>query len=212
MPLRLRWLARPLLALAALSPFPASADEEPDYAVVESLDAGVEIRRYEPMLLAEVVVDVHDFGRAGNLGFQPLADFIFGNNTRRERIGMTSPVTQERLGERIGMTAPVTQARESGGWVVSFVMPSRYTAETLPLPRDPRIGIVEVPSRHVAAVRFSGRWSAVRFAEHLRVLERELTESGWTPDGSVQSAQYDAPWVPGPLRRNEVMIPVRRRD
>ena len=60
------------------------------------------------------------------------------------------------------------------------------------------------PVRELIEIRTPG--------QKVRVLERELTESGWTPDGSVQSAQYDAPWVPGPLRRNEVMIPVRRRD
>jgi hypothetical protein len=164
------------------------------------------------MLVAEVVVDTEDFGRAGSLGFRPLADYIFGNNTRRERIGMTSPVVQGREGERIGMTAPVTQGGGPGGWVVGFVMPARYDAETLPLPRDPRIRIVGVPARPVAAIRFAGRWSNVRYAEHLRVLERELAAAGWVPIAEPQAAQYDAPWVPGPLRRNEILLPVRRRD
>lgn len=201
-----------LAALAAVLTPAASRAEEPAYAVAATLDAGVEVREYAPMLVAEVVVATEDFGRAGSLGFQPLADYIFGNNTRRERIGMTAPVTQEREGERIGMTAPVTQSGSPQGWVVGFVMPARYTAETLPLPRDPRIRIVGVPARKVAAIRFSGRWSAVRYAENLRVLERELAEAGWIAAAEPQSAQYDAPWVPGPLRRNEVLLPVRRRD
>ncbi|WP_460891011.1 heme-binding protein, partial [Ramlibacter alkalitolerans] len=62
-------------------------------------------------------------------------------------------VTQEREGERIGMTAPVTQSGSPHGWVVGFVMPARYTAETLPLPRDPRIRIDGTPTRKVAAIR-----------------------------------------------------------
>jgi hypothetical protein len=201
-----------IAALAAVLTPAASRAEEPAYALAATLDAGVEVREYAPMLVAEVVVATEDFGRAGSLGFQPLADYIFGNNTRRERIGMTAPVTQEREGERIGMTAPVTQSGSPQGWVVGFVMPARYTAETLPLPRDPRIRIVGVPARKVAAIRFSGRWSAVRYAENLRVLERELAEAGWIAAAEPQSAQYDAPWVPGPLRRNEVLLPVRRRD
>jgi hypothetical protein len=176
------------------------------------MDAGVEVREYAPMLVAEVVVATEDFGRAGSLGFQPLADYIFGNNTRRERIGMTAPVTQEREGERIGMTAPVTQSGSPQSWVVGFVMPARYTAETLPLPRDPRIRIVGVPSRMVAAIRFSGRWSPIRYAENLRLLERELAEAGWVAAAEPQSAQYDAPWVPGPMRRNEILVPVQRRE
>ena len=203
-----------LLLLAALAVALMSATsraEEPAYTVVETLDAGVEVREYAPMLVAEVVVATDDFDRAGNLGFQPLADYIFGNNTKRERIGMTAPVTQARDGERIGMTAPVTQSGSAQGWVVGFVMPARYTAETLPLPRDPRIRINEVPARNVAAIRFSGRWSTIRYAENLRVLERELAEAGWVAVAEPQAAQYNAPWVPGPLRRNEVLLPVRRR-
>ena len=186
-----------LSALAvALTPT-ASRAEEPAYTVVDSLGASVEVREYAPMLVAEVVVATEDFGRAGSLGFQPLADYIFGNNTKRERIGMTSPVTQSGTPQ---------------GWVVGFVMPARYTAETLPLPRDPRIRIVGVPARHVAAIRFSGRWSTIRYAENLRVLERELAKTDWVAAAEPQSAQYDAPWVPGPMRRNEILLPVRRRE
>ena len=189
-----------LLLLAALAVALMSGPtraEEPAYTVVDPLGAGVEVREYAPMLVAEVVVATEDFGRAGSLGFQPLADYIFGNNTKRERIGMTSPVTQSGTPQ---------------GWVVGFVMPARYTAETLPLPRDPRIRIVGVPARHVAAIRFSGRWSTIRYAENLRVLERELAKTDWVPAAEPQSAQYDAPWVPGPMRRNEILLPVRRRE
>lgn len=208
----MRFALPPLLALCmGLMSSPTRA-EEPAFTVVDTLGAGVEVREYAPMLVAEVVVAAESFERAGSAGFQPLADYIFGNNTRRERIGMTAPVTQERQGERIGMTAPVTQTDSPQGWVVGFVMPARYTAETLPLPRDPRIRIVDVPARHVAAIRFSGRWNPIRYAENLRVLERELAKSSWVATAEPQAAQYNAPWVPGPLRRNEILLPVRPSD
>ena len=186
-----------LVALTvALTPA-ASRAEEPAYTVVDSLGAGVEVRDYAPMLVAEVVVAADSFERAGSLGFQPLADYIFGNNTKRERIGMT---------------APVTQSGTPQGWVVGFVMPARYTADTLPPPRDPRIRIVGVPARQVAAIRFSGRWNTIRYAENLRVLEREVAKAGWMATAEPQAAQYNAPWVPGPMRRNEILLPVRRRE
>lgn len=193
----MRSVLLPLLALcAALMAAPTRA-EEPAYTVVDALGAGVEVREYAPMLVAEVIVATEGFERAGSIGFQPLADYIFGNNTRRERIGMT---------------APVTQAGSPQGWVVGFVMPARYTAETLPLPSDPRIRIVEVPARHVAAIRFSGRWNTIRYAENLRLLEREVAKAGWVATAEPQAAQYNAPWVPGPMRRNEVLLPVQRRE
>lgn len=196
MPPSARFLALALAAVAAVVPLAIRAGEQPAYTVVDELGVGVEVRDYAPKLMAEIVVEADDFGRAGSLGFQPLADYIFGENTRSERIGMTSPVTQ---------------GGSTGRWVVGFVMPARYTEATLPLPRDPRIRIVAVPRRAVAAVRFNGRWSTFRYAEHLRVLERQLGRSGWMAAGDPQAAQYDAPWVPGPLRRNEVLLPVRPR-
>ena len=45
-----------------------------------------------------------------------------------------------------------------------------------------------------------------------RVLERELAKTDWVAAAEPQSAQYDAPWVPGPMRRNEILLPVRRRE
>lgn len=198
-----------LLALITMMASPSiRAAEEPAYTVLAELSANVEIRDYAPLMMAEVTVEASDFGQAGNLGFRPLADFIFGNNTVRERIGMTAPVTQGRTGERIGMTAPVTQSSGAEGWVVGFVMPARYTAETLPRPKDPRIRIIEVPRRTMAAVRYAGRWNALRYAEQWQVLQRELAAAGWRIDGQPTTAQYDAPWVPGPLRRNEILVAV----
>jgi len=193
-------MRRFLLLLLAAAPLivtssPARA-EEPVHVVIESLDAGVEIREYAPMLVAEVEVPTGDFEAAGATGFRPLADFIFGGNDR---------------GERIGMTAPVKQAADGARWRIGFVMPARYSLATLPKPRDARVRIVEVPRRFVAAIRFSGRWSNVRYAEHWRLLKREIDAAGWQPNGEPQAAQYDAPWVPGPLRRNEILVPVRRR-
>ncbi|KPQ31561.1 MAG: SOUL heme-binding protein, partial [Porphyrobacter sp. HL-46] len=35
-----------------------------------------------------------------------------------------------------------------------------------------------------------------------------LAEQGIAPTGKAEFAFYDAPMVPGPLRRNEVLIPV----
>jgi hypothetical protein len=186
-----------LITASTLTAAPARASNEPAYIVVAELSATAEVRDYAPMQVAEVRVETEDFDRAGSLGFEPLAAYIFGANARSERIGMTSPVTQRG--------SPT-------GWVVGFVMPERYTPESLPRPTDPDIRIIQVPRRNVAAIRFSGRWTPIRHAEHWRLLQRELDKAGWVTVGEPKAAQYNAPWLPGPLRRNEVLVPVRRRD
>lgn len=115
--------------------------ETPDYKVVKR-DGAFEIRDYPATAVAEVVRG-GDRKTAVNKGFRPLATYIFA---------------KERAGEPIAMTAPVTQASDDAGrtWTVRFVMPAEYTLNTLPVPDNADISIVEIPAGRRAAVRFSG--------------------------------------------------------
>src|SRR4029079_4444201 len=93
-------------------------------------DGDIEIRDYTPMIVAEVEVS-GDRETAIQRGFRTLADYIFGNNTAMRVIAMTAPVTQQGDVEN---------------WRVRFVMPTRYTTDTLPKPIDP-----EVTLKHLEA-------------------------------------------------------------
>jgi effector-binding domain-containing protein len=194
-------------AVAAVSPMTANATEEPAHAVL--LKSGAfEIRQYEPMIVAEVEI-TGDMRRAGNSGFRPLADFIFGNNTSRSKIDMTAPVTRVKS-EKIEMTAPVTRSVAGDDvWTVSFVMPSKWTMDTLPVPNNQDVSIKEVPGELMATVRFSGIGRERVFAQKETALQDWLAEQGYEMIGAPRYAGYDAPYVPGPMRRNEVMIPVQ---
>ncbi len=206
----------PLLAftLALSLPQLALADsEEPAYTVVTELADGIEVRDYAPMILAEV--DTPNSRQRGSDGaFSILADYIFGGNRAREQIGMTSPVEQaERAssgerGEQIGMTSPVDVVPGPTGSVTRFVMPARYTMDTLPVPLDPRIRIREMPAQRVAAIRFSGRASGESYSEHYRTLMAALSTNQMRPVGGAWTAQYNPPWTPGFMRRNEVLVVV----
>ncbi|WP_299193431.1 heme-binding protein [uncultured Erythrobacter sp.] len=184
--------------------------EEPSYEVVTS-DKRFELREYAPMIVAEVTHE-GDRRRASGASFRRLAAYIFAQDRPAggEAIAMTSPVIQERVDqdERIEMTSPVLQEETGmGKWRTRFVMPARFTMETLPQP-PADIALVEVPSRRVAAVRFSG----VARSSDLAIMEERLSQwvdaQGLIPVGSFEYAFYDAPMVPGPMRRNEVLIEV----
>jgi hypothetical protein len=202
------------LLLLALAPFLAacsifgmrSGTEEPPFTVIAQLGA-LEIRRYAPRLVAEIEV-TGDEVSARNQAFRPLAAYIFGENLTGERIGMTAPVAQ--AGERIGMTAPVAQSGGDGTWRIGFFMPARYTAASLPRPRDPRITIRGVPEAEVAVLRFSGLPDPVAVAAARAQLEAGLAASEWKPSGEGGAWFYDPPWtIPG-LRRSEAWQPVTR--
>ncbi|WP_249732254.1 heme-binding protein [Roseococcus sp. SDR] len=184
--------------------------EEPPFVVISRLPSplgDVEIRRYAPRLVAEMLVEGDEVS-ARSAAFRPLAAFIFGENDAAERIGMTAPVAQS--GERIGMTAPVAQSGAEGSWRIGFFMPARYTRATLPRPRDPRIEIVTLPEVEVAVLRFSGLPSPEAVAAAQARLIAALAGSGWHPAGPGGAWFYDPPWtIPG-LRRSEAWLPVSR--
>jgi hypothetical protein len=190
--------------------------ETPQYEV-ESVKEEYEIRRYAPHIVAEVLV-TEEYDAAMNRGFRMLADYIFGNNTRRsdggdraagsEEIAMTAPVLeQEAPSTEIAMTAPVLeQEHAAGAHIVSFVMPSQYTLETLPAPNNEAVKLVEIPERRYAAVSFSGRMSEERAREMKARLQDRLKEDGVATVGAPLLAQYNPPWTPPPMRKNEVLI------
>ncbi len=201
---------RTLLAsiAASLMSFAASAVEEPPHTVI--LDEGrFQVRAYEPMIEARIEVAAGQ-DDAPNAGFRPLAGYIFGDNTAREKIEMTAPVIQTPS-RTIDMTAPVTQtaAGDPGLWTVAFIMPADWTMETLPVPNNDAVTLEDIPARMVAAVRFSGWTGAKAQARREADLRAWIDTRGYVPAGPAIYAYYNAPWVPGPLRRNEVMIPVR---
>lgn len=133
-----------VLVLGGVLAGPIMSDvERPDYEVISSAAQNIELRRYAPMIIAQVTVEGAREQAIGD-GFRLLADYIFGNNTVSQEIAMTAPV-QQQASEKIAMTAPVQQQAEGNAWTVSFVMPSDYTMETLPKPNNERVTLKQIP-------------------------------------------------------------------
>lgn len=167
------------------------AVEEARYTVVER-DGEMEIRDYAPRVVAEVRAG-GDLESAGNRGFGPLFRFISGAN---------------RAGAKIAMTAPVVQQSGDEGWQIGFILPASYTLETAPAPRDGAVRLREEPARRMAAIRYSGRWTAEGYRRHLERLREWIAERGLTEAGPPVWARYNSPMTPAFLRRNEVLIPL----
>ena len=208
-----KWIAAGvgIAAVGAVTAYAQYRDtEEPAYEVVLDED-GFELRQYEPMVVAEVT-HTGDRRRASSASFRRLAAYIFGQDRPAggEDIAMTAPVLTDRVdqNEKIAMTAPVMQEEtEMDTWRMRFVMPAKYTLETLPAaPSD--ITLTEVPARRMAAVRFDGYARKADLVVMESMLSDWIERKGLTAIGGPEYAFYDAPMVPGPLRRNEVMIEV----
>jgi hypothetical protein len=187
------------------------ATEEAEYTVFLK-EENLEVRLYEPHIVAETVVD-KEFEDAGSEAFGRLFKYISGNNQAQQEIAMTAPVGQVAEGQEIesqeiDMTAPVGQTQVDGKWVVSFMMPGSFTMQTTPKPRDERIIIRQVPERTMAAIEYSGFWSKSGYQKNKSRLEDWIDKKGFIIQGKPVWARYNAPFMPWFLRRNEVLIPI----
>lgn len=201
-----------LLALALMLAFGALAEEDssmPTFTVLAE-DGPAQIRTYDPMIVAEVTVQAPSLAEAANAGFRPLASYIFGGNSPRQKIAMTSPVTASPTGQKIAMTAPVTAAGagEAGEYDVRFIMPAEWTMDTLPEPANPDIHIISMPGRTVAAYRYTGSDSAKKREKAETALRAFAEARGFAVIGAPEWAGYDAPFVPFFMRRYEIMLTV----
>ena len=104
--------------------------EEPRFDIVGSLKNGIEIRRYDPRLAAEVeIAQVGDAGR--DEAFRLLFAYIAGANR-----------TSALANERVAMTVPVDQADQGGGVQAQSFGPQAVgpADDPLRIKQDGRIG------------------------------------------------------------------------
>jgi len=110
------------------------------------------------------------------------------------------------LGADLPVSAPVLQSSTH----LQFILAGNGHRDTLPRPKDTSIQVRSLPQRMIAALRYSGNWSEARFRQNARRLLESLERDGIDPLGEARFARYNAPFVPGFARRNEVLITVTR--
>ena len=189
-----------------------SALEEPKYSVLKEYE-NFEIRNYDSYLVAEVDIE-GSYNKTGNEAFRILAGYIFGDNQSSTKMNMTAPVESEAIqpSERMNMTAPVFSNKNVNGYTYRFVMESKYTQETLPVPNNSKIRITEIKDRVMAVISFSGRWSQKNFEKHEQILVNDLKNEGIGVASEAIYARYNAPFTPWFLRRNEIMFEIEYKN
>lgn len=164
------------------------AVEQASYKVLLK-EGNFEVRLYEPMVL--VVSTENDL--KGYSGFNILFNYISGQNKESKKIAMTAPVINNLDNEQPSM---------------AFVMPKEYSLEKLPKPTQPELQIKELSERHIASISFSGNINQETIDRKKQELLKWLKERNITAIGSAELARYNPPFMPGFLRRNEVLIGV----
>jgi hypothetical protein len=169
--------------------------ESAEYKVLES-EGQFEVREYPDLMMAATTTQLDAQGRDGS--FMKLFGYISGANTQGEKIAMTTPVFMENqdAGSRVQM---------------GFVMPKDVAQKGVPNPTEAKVQIRKRNGGRFAVIRFSGQLNS-KSAENAETKLREwmktkkLVGVESAPGGGVEIAGYDPPFIPGPLRRNEVLI------
>ena len=176
--------------------------EQPEHDVLET-DGAFSLRRYAPALTAETRrIGARD--NAMRSAFGTLAAYIFAKPGGRagtaddRKIAMTVPVT----------AAPDQQGQRGEEWIVRFNLPKKWSRASLPVP-GAGVTITEQPARTLAVVQFAGNAKDEGLvAENRARLLAWIDRRGLIALSQPEFAGYNAPIVPGPLRRNEVWIEV----
>ena len=166
------------------------AYESAPYKVVRK-DSEYEIREYPDLVLAETDTRVASNGRDGS--FMKLFRYISGANETNQKIAMTTPVFME--GGANNKTASM-----------GFVMPKSIAASGAPEPTGSGVVLATRRGGRFAVIRFSGRMNSNLTQKNEQKLRNWMKKNGIEGAETADTAGYDAPFTPGPFRRNEVLI------
>ena len=172
-----------------------TAYESAEYKVATS-DGKFEVREYPDLMLVATTTNMDAQGRDGS--FMKLFRYISGANESDKKISMTTPVFMEN-----GKADSAVQ--------MGFVMPKDIAVEGVPAPTGEGLDVRKRIGGRFAVLRFSGQLNAKLAKESEAKLRNWMATKGLVADDSVESsgvetAGYDPPFTPGPLRRNEVLI------
>ncbi|KAH9604731.1 hypothetical protein KSS87_013689 [Heliosperma pusillum] len=136
-----------------------------------------QVRKYEPFIVVETQGDK----LSGSAGFNSVAGYIFGKNSKEEKIPMTTPVFTE------------TTDPEDSKVAIQIVIPQDKNLGSLPNPSQEAISLREVEGRIVAALKFSGKPTEEVVREKERQLRASLTRDGLRPRKGCLLARYNDP-------------------
>ena len=89
-------------------------------------------------------------------------------------------------------------------------MPSKFSMDSIPVPNNNLVQLKEVLEKKFVVIEFSGTNSNANVNEYENQLMSYIKANKINTIGSPKYAFYDAPWTLPILRRNEVMIEIKK--
>ena len=159
------------------------------YTVIQE-EEGFEIRYYPTATMVMISSKAKNYRDLGSSGFGVLAKYIFGGNSEKKQIAMTSPVHMD-----ISDTSAT----------MAFVVPKGLDKSNLPKPNDAGISIVTSEPEYVAVIQFAGFATTESIDKHKVMLESALKKKGLSYYGNFRYLGYNPPYQMF-QRRNEVIV------
>ena len=169
--------------------------EEPTYDIIHRFKL-FETRQYHDSIEAQYSINSnHNFH--SSISFRNIANYIFGQNSKSQKIEMTAPVKQWKEGQHHKM---------------AFTLPRKYNFSDLPLPNNKSIQLLEVKGKLNAVIKFSGFSNEKKVIKLTKKLLDLIHENGFESIESPILAVYDKPTTLPFLRRNEILIPIKSKS
>lgn len=175
--------------------------ETPDVKIIRTIDdkefGKIEIKKYPRLIFFKTSIKDGTW-ESGKEGFKALADYIFGDNDKKEKIDMTAPVIKEH--------------ESNGKWTMNFIAPKKYkNVSDLPKPNKDMISIIdgENENKVYISILFSGNYSEESMNKHLDELVSYCDKNNFKINKDMQMLLfYNPPWTIPFLKRNEIMFEI----
>ncbi|KAM7509433.1 hypothetical protein LguiA_019886 [Lonicera macranthoides] len=164
--------------------------ETPKYQILRRTSK-YEVRKYAPFIVVETDADK----LAASSGFNAIAGYIFGKNSKSEKIPMTTPVFTQAFDADMSKVS------------IQIVLPSDKEMTSLPDPNQDAISLRKVEGGNAAVTKFSGKPTEDIVREEEKSLRSSLIRDGLKPKMGCLLARYNDPgrtW--SFMLRNEVLI------
>jgi hypothetical protein len=165
--------------------------ETAKFKVLKRYQNKIELREYPALYMATTVTKT-DNRLSG--GFNNVFQYISGYNEQNSKISMTTPVVS---------------TLENGNLKTQFLVPEKY-GSTPPKPKGDLVTIETMNQGCYIVIQFSGSWSERHFGKMDARLLEFIEEKGFIIESKRLILRYQPPFIPGFLRKNEIMYKVHQ--
>ncbi len=180
-----------IIVLFFYSQLSGSALKEGYYTKINTID-NIEIRRYNQVVCASYIPK-NKADRDNS--FRNVAGYIFGKNSDKQKIAMTTPVI----------------IRLHNNNEMAFIMPKSYEFDNLPIPDNRNVNLYKQTGQTKAAITYSGFTNEKKEKEKIKELKSILSKNKIEYDNDFEVLVYNSPFE-FINRKNEIIVSIKYKE